>query len=417
MNKISNYFERLLIFLIYLSFFCGFFNYEDAAGGGKIDLNHVYHNIQLFKNNNFFNITWDQYDSTSLPLYYLITKYLIPFNDIFVFKLFTFFLSLCSIFFFYKILKIKFGSNNGILLASSIPLLSPYFRTSAFWGIEENIAYFFFLISSFFFLKNIKDPRYSLIAIIAACLTFYARQNYAFLVIIFFFYFFNFKKFFSINNFSIICLFLLFLLPSLYFFYEWGGLVNNKNISSSRIYFQLFNIPIILSIFFFYYIPIIFLNIKTYYKKFFSIKKIILLFILFLVYYILFKIDARLLFTKNIGSGVIYKLFFNFGFFNDYPDIALILFLFISFLGLIFSIYLCINNYNYFTFFIISLFIFSFANIIFQEYFDPLIYFFIFIFGNIFKKKDLKYICRNYLIFYFILLLSSLIYRSYISII
>ena len=212
-------------------------------------------------------------------------------------------------------------------------------------------------------------------------------------------------------------MFVLFLLPSLYFFYEWGGLVNNKNISSSRVYFQLFNIPIILSIFFFYYIPIIFLNIKTYYKKFFSIKKIILFFIMFLVYYILFKIDARLLFTKNIGSGVIYKLFFNFGFFNDYPDIALILFLFISFLGLIFSIYFCINNYNYFTFFIISLFIFSFANIIFQEYFDPLIYFFIFIFGNIFKKKDLKYICRNYLIFYFILLLSSLIYRNYISII
>jgi len=137
----------------------------------------------------------------------------------------------------------------------------------------------------------------------------------------------------------------------------------------------------------------------------------------FSVYYILFKIDVRLLFTKNLGSGLIYKLFFNFGFFNNYPDIALILFLLISFLGLIFSIYFSINNYNYFIFFVISLFIFSFADIIFQEYFDPLIYFFIFIFGNLFKKKDLKYICRNYFVFYFILLLSSLIYRNYISII
>jgi len=105
MNKISNYFARLLIFLIYLSFFFGFFNYEDAAGGGKIDLDHIYHIFQLLKNNNFFNIPWGQCDSISLPLYYLVTKYLIPFNDIFLFKLFTFFLSLYSISFFYKILN------------------------------------------------------------------------------------------------------------------------------------------------------------------------------------------------------------------------------------------------------------------------------------------------------------------------
>jgi len=85
MTKISNYLVGLLIFFIYFSFFFGFFNHEDAAGGGKIDLDHIYHNIQLFKNNNFFNIPWDQYDSTSLPLYYLIIKYLIPFNDIFIF--------------------------------------------------------------------------------------------------------------------------------------------------------------------------------------------------------------------------------------------------------------------------------------------------------------------------------------------
>ena len=408
MNKISNQFLRLFVFFIYFSFLFGFFNNEDAAGGGRIDLVHIFHNIHLFKSNSFFGIPWSQYESTSLPLYYLIAKYLIPFNDIFAFKLFTFSISLCTIFIFYKILKIKYGRNDNILLISSIPLLSPYFRTSAFWGIEENIGYFFFLLSSYFFVKNIKDPKYSLIAIITVCLTFYTRQNYAFLVIIFFFYFFNFKKIFSIKNFNIIFWFGFFLLPSLYFFYEWGGLVNNTNPSSRRIDFQLFNIPVILSIFFFYYIPIIFFNIKTYYKKFFFVKNVIFFIILFLIFYIFFKIEAQQLFSNNLGSGVVYKLFFNFGLFNDYPDIAQILFLLVSFLGLIFSMYFCKINYNYFIFFIVSLFIFSFANIVFQEYFDPLIYFFIFIFGNIFKKKDLEYISRNYCIFYIILLLGSI---------
>ena len=65
----------ILTTFIYISFFFGFLTEEDAAGGGKIDIQHIYQNISLFKNSNLLDIEWNLYESTSLPLYYLILKY------------------------------------------------------------------------------------------------------------------------------------------------------------------------------------------------------------------------------------------------------------------------------------------------------------------------------------------------------
>ena len=144
MSDIKNNFIYKIIFFFLFSFFTfGFIIQEDAAGGGKNDfIFHIYNNIKLFKNYNFFDIPWNYYDSSSLPLYYLITKYLIPLKEPLVFKLFTFFLSLICIYIFYKILKKKYEElskhNHIFLLIAITPLLSPYFRTSAFWGLEEN---------------------------------------------------------------------------------------------------------------------------------------------------------------------------------------------------------------------------------------------------------------------------------------
>ena len=74
-------------------------------------------------------------------------------------QLFTFFLSLICVLIFYKILQKKYyeikNHNHIFLLISVIPLLSPYFRTSAFWGLEENIAYFFFLLAGYFYFKDL----------------------------------------------------------------------------------------------------------------------------------------------------------------------------------------------------------------------------------------------------------------------
>jgi hypothetical protein len=418
-NKNYKLICRFIFFLILIFFFYGFFIQEDASGGGQNDFTlHIYNNILLFKNYDFLDIPWSLYDSSSLPLYYLITKYLIPLKDPYIFKLFTFFLSLISVLIFYKILKKKYyeikNHNHIFLLISVIPLLSPYFRTSAFWGIEENIAYFFFLLAGYFYFKDLKKPINFFLLIFFASITFYGRQNYAFLSIIIFLYLFNFKTIFVRRNIYIIFLFTFFLLPSLYFFIRWGGVKAPTLTSPRHMAFNIFNIPIILSILFFYYIPLIVINLNYYFKKFISINKFIILIIAFLIFLFIFKEDPEILFERKLGGGVLYKLIFNFGLLNNYKNFASVLFLFISFLGLLFSIFYCKKNFKYLIYFVISLFLFSFGDIIFQEYFDPLAFFVIFIFCNFFSKKEIIKVCNSYLIFYSLLIISTLIYRNYI---
>jgi len=414
----DNSLTKFYILFIYLIFIIGFLFQENAGGGGEVDIKHIYHNILLFKSYDFSKIPWKLYESSGLPLYYIVTKYLIPFKHVIAYKIFTFSISLFCTFIFYKIIKLNFNLkslNFDILLISSIPLLSPYFRTSGYWGLEDNFAYLLFLIATFFFLKSKKEKKYYSLTILLTCLTFYTRQNYAFLAIIVFFNFFNFKKFFSKNNFYTSIQFVLFLLPSFYFFYKFGKEKGSGAISLTaaveRINFDYFNLPIILSIFFFYYIPIIFINYKKFIIFLSSKIKLFYISILFLIYYFFFKFNHQIILNKKLGYGIIYKFFFSFGIFNNIPEIALFLFLFISFLGFMISTYFSIKSFNYFIYFIISLILFSFVDIVFQKYFCPLIYFVIIIFGNFLRKDDIKYSSRVFFYFYIIFLIVTLIYR------
>ena len=80
----KNFFLLFLTTLIYLSFFLGYFLQENSAGGGVIDFKHISNNILLFKESNFFEIDWTKYESTSLPIYYLILK-ILNISDFFFF--------------------------------------------------------------------------------------------------------------------------------------------------------------------------------------------------------------------------------------------------------------------------------------------------------------------------------------------
>ena len=65
----------IFIILILISYFFGFFLQEDSSGGGAIDFSlHIFNNFILFKSNDFFKIDWELYDSTSLPLHYILSK-------------------------------------------------------------------------------------------------------------------------------------------------------------------------------------------------------------------------------------------------------------------------------------------------------------------------------------------------------
>ena len=86
--------------------------------------------------------------------------------------------------------------NSSLLLLSSIVLLSPYLRSSTFWGLEEIIGVFFFVLSLFFYEKYNSNKNFSnqILCLLAASLAVLSRQSYIFLIIFYCYEFFNFKK-------------------------------------------------------------------------------------------------------------------------------------------------------------------------------------------------------------------------------
>lgn len=379
--------------LIYLSFLVGFFLKENSAGGGEIDFAHIYNNIILFKNNEFSEINWLKYESSSLPIYYLIIKYLGIFNLKYL-EIFNLIISFSVIFIFYNILfllkkKNKLNVENYILFSiSSLVLLSPYFRTSTFWILEENIGYLFMLLSIYFALKSQSKINF-ISSIFFACLAFYSRQSYAFIILIVFFNYYNFSNIFAFRNFILIFLFSVFLIPSLYFFYQWNGLIPPYAASDRTIKFQLVNLPIILSICLFYLIPFIILEDKIRILNFIKIKKIIIVISLFCLFFLFYENikTSDVYYDIKLGGGIIYKLIFHLNIIIQNFNQQKILFILISWLGFLSILYYANKSLNLSIFFMIFLIIFSSANIIFQEYFDPMIFILILIF---YKMSDTK---------------------------
>jgi len=415
----SQIFIKITILLVVTSYFLGFFIYEDTSGGGKIDHNAVIKNFKLFQENELLEIDWRKYNSSSLPIYYIISKYIIPTNFSFLFHLgyFSFIISISTIFIAYKCLCIKNkiqSLNFEVLLIAVIPMLSPFFRTSAYWSLEENIGYFFFALTILFYLKSRDEKKYEYLAILFSCCSFYARQNYAFLPIIIFFLYFDVKNFFQRKNIKYIFFFTLFLFPSLYFFYKWASFT--PPIATNRISFQRENILIILTNFFLYLLPFcIFFNYKNIIKIIIKRKiEIFIIFFIILFFFILIFFNHisqdSPYFKIQLGGGIIYKFIF---FYNNWIlsfDIQKILFIMIALFGLILIFFFSKNNINFLIFFFISIIIFSHITIIFQEYFDPLIYFSIIFFTNIIKFKISEVYKKLFFSVYFFLILLIFYY-------
>jgi hypothetical protein len=402
---------------VYLSFFIGYFLQENSAGGGAIDFNHITNNILLFKQNNFLEIDWLKYESTSLPIYYLIIK-ILNISNFFIIGLFNMFISLSSVLIFFKILsnisrKYFLNTDSVVLFSiSSLLLLSPYFRTSTFWILEENIGYLFMLLSIFFWTKQ-KTYLNIFFCIIFSCLAFYSRQSYAFICIIIFFSLINFKEILSYKNFIISLIFLLSLFPSLYFFIEWGGLVPPAAIIVRPIEFQFINLPIIFSICLFYLLPFLIVENKKKIWNFIFENKYIILTSLFFFYLIFFdEFGTEEVYYKfKLGGGLIYKINFHLNLLIKSLFVQKIFFIFISWVGLLSISYYFLKSFNLKIFFLVFIIIFSNANIVFQEYFDPMITILMIIF---YKAKDPKCNFTNlyFVLFAYksILLISSLMY-------
>ncbi len=400
----------IFIILILISYFFGFFLQEDSSGGGAIDFSlHIFNNFILFKSNDFFKIDWELYDSTSLPLHYILSKLFLFTENQKIYKFFWFIISFIGFFFLYLVLLKRFKIKNRFdfelfFLASTI-LLSPYYRTSAFWGLEENLGIILMLITIYFYFsfKEMEETKFFLLTIFFASLTFYSRQSYLFLLVIIFFLLLDKSNFFSKKNSILVTLFVLFLLPTIYFFFQWKGLTPPVARSPS-IKLNFNNIPTILNIYLIYLFPFI-IKFISFTKIKMNFNFLITLSIFFVIYFFIFQDYS---WTSN-GSGILPKLFKIF-WLDEF--VSKILLLFCSFISSIFILLMFSKSPVIILYFIINLIIFCSIEVVFQEYFDPICMIIILSFcSNSYYKKTFINLKQFIPIYSGIILIGSIFYH------
>ena len=156
--------KKIYFYLLGFSTFlyiAGYFFNENSAGGGSYfgDIKLIWNNLQIFQNNPLReSISHEEYIAGRTPIAYLLHIYLNPFLD----DLESFRLSVFIISFMVPILLIITinleNKNSKYYISSyfivSLLLLSPYFRTSSYWALEENYG-LIFLIFSYLSLFNL----------------------------------------------------------------------------------------------------------------------------------------------------------------------------------------------------------------------------------------------------------------------
>ena len=417
--------KSLIISLMFISYLFGFFLRENLAGGAENDfISFTWPAIEAFKRNFFLTLkNYGTFGEGSTPLFHILNAYLNPFTFSQIsFQASITCLSLLNVLFFSQILKEKYKFDNlNSLFYSSVFLILPFFRSSAFWGITENFGWLFLILSIKYFIRIEKEDNFKILPIFLLCLfsslALYTRPYLIFFPIFVVLYsIFNGKK--NLLKYSTIFYFL-FSLPGLYILYIWDGILKIGISSSDQVSltnyhnpkFILKNIIIFASIFMFYLVPI---GISKYlYNSNFLKKRDFFIFLyIFLILIVLnfFNFFDYLNYEK-LGGGAFLKL--NQILFENF----LMPFFFISAIGIMFILkFASISNKN--TLLFISLLIFCFPKFILQEYFEPL---FLILFLTLidFKGNDIEFLKKNktqfiYLIFFLTYLTSSFFYRYYI---
>ena len=425
------FFSFVLIFLSLLSFFLGFHLDENSAGGGSYlgDWSFLWPNLKLFINNDLYTaITHENFLSNRSPLLYMMHASLNPFvENVIAYRRSVFIISLSVPVLFYFCLKQKFNNKDNLLLiliASTI-FLSPYFRTSSYWGLEENYGIISLLLTYLFlsfFLKNKNEYGYKIyfqlfLLIFFSSLCIYFDQKLLIIPIICFLSIITSKKIIKLKLFSI-CFYFILSLPYIYLIILWGGIFPSALTSARNLGDKLYldHIGYTSTIIAFYFVPFLLFkgkDLSTEIKNFFLEKNnyyLILLFFIYILYLLVlsnFLGQNALNIDVSTGKGFIHKS-------------SLILFknnfiireIFIYFSFLISWVILLIFIGKSFKNGLILLYFFLASVItlpLMQEYFDPLIFIMIFTFFS--SKLFITYKNVIILFFYFsIFLVGSNIY-------
>ena len=294
------------IFLIILSFIYGFVIGENSAGGGEGDYDHILNNYNLIFNNSFENIDWSKYRDSRFPLDYFLFKFYLP-NSEFIWRLNIFIISFLTPFLLLIVLnyKSKFYSNlkfskQYLFLLSLLIFLSPYFRTSAYWMLRENIGYFFWIISVYFLFKS-KYENFTKINILFCSffsfLSFYSSINLFIIPLINFFLLIDTSNIFSKRNNYILIINLILFSPLVIFydfFFNSLQYINSEEVN--RINFNYYKIVDLYSIILIYIIPLYFVYFS--FDNFIKIIKshLLKLILISLIYLVFFGIIRMMIY-------------------------------------------------------------------------------------------------------------------------
>lgn len=412
-NKNLYWLSIIILILSYLSFFLGFILDENSAGGGKIDFEHTLSTVNVFKLGILNAITDIRYESSRPPLFAVLNSLNPFYYSNFSLRLSNFIFSCFIPIFFYLLLKKQSNfDKNIIFFIVSIILLSPYFRTTSFWALEENLPFLFLFISLIFIELNIQKLKKIILVATFSALAVYSDQKFVFLPIFTYLYFLNKNR--SLNDFFYISLiYFISSIPFIYLIFQWGSITPPQ--PSYRFGLNLENLSYITSIIIFYFVPLfIFLildgQMKFFYKK--LTKRNILIFLLILIINLILLPDFKSLWGNGVVSKLSYYLINNLQI-----NLKLIQFLFLIFNSIgIFTIYLILlKNIKNFLPFLVIFVQSSFIQVVHQEYIDPLFYILIFCYFSydnitIYKNK----LIHIYLVFSLIFLIFANIYYGLI---
>ena len=431
-NK-SSFLKITAITSISVSFFLGYIFRENSTGGGPEFYKLSWPIIQSFKENFLYTIkNYGIFHDYTIPFSHIINAYLNPFSDVITnFQLSITIISFITFLIFALAVKRIFSSINfiDILLTSSVFLLLPFFRTSAFWGKNENYGWLFLILALYFFSKIKKDmhnnsKHVEILNIFFFCFTsacaLYARQALAFLPISYFLYLFFNKANKKIIITSVIS-FSIFAIPSLLLIMIWGNVFDIKNQGSGSFFgwwinfSHIFkNFPILLSFWGFYLLPFLFIellnsNLKFIFNNYFKS-------FLFSLITFIFLLNMNLLDylgEYTIAGGAILKV----NYLIEKNNFLLLL----VFSSIGFSILVRLfkeNPRNNATILLPILVIYGFPNLLYQEYFEPLILiiFFLALDTDMQKKYFNKISLSNFVfISYFAIYLIGSIYFKHFA--
>ena len=307
MNKIQKITTIFLSLLIIISYFLGFVFSENSIGSGGYngDLVWMWDNFEIFKNESLIQaIKSDDFFGNRTALLYILNIYLNPFlNNIDEYRFSITIFSLLAPYILFLCIKEKYKNINYeiILLLSCIILLSPFYRTSSFWGMEIQYGIITSLLSILFFLKNNNKENASrkniFLSILFSSVTVYFDVKlviiplFIYLTILFSNLDYKMKLYSSIS-------YMLLAIPFILLIFHWKGIVpiatqqanplQASHIMNSK--FHMVNILFATNMIGFYLFP--FLILKKNFIKSIKIKKnifnllLLFLFIVYLIYFV-----------------------------------------------------------------------------------------------------------------------------------